>query len=166
MILTKKCFCCSNIPFSKCCEPIITGERQAITAEALMRSRYSAYALIEPRYLMQTTHSSLLKGQNEADIRAWAEENSWQRLEVISCKKGQNNDTTGEVEFKAYFADYQGVKQVHHEVSAFVKEAGKWFYLSGVIDPKMTSQTQNRNDFCACGSGKKFKKCCGSEINT
>ncbi len=155
------CFCGESKPFSDCCEPIIKGEIQAITAEQLMRSRYSAYASVEPKYLMQTTHRSLLKSQNEADIRAWAEENKWQKLEVISTQKGQVEDSEGEVEFKAYFIDYEGKLQVHHEKSTFVKEAGKWFYLSGIIDPKTPSQTKNRNDFCACGSGKKYKKCCG-----
>ena len=110
---------------------------------------------------MQTTHVSLLKTQNEADIKAWAEENEWQKLEIISTKNGRTDDTTGEVEFKAYFVDYQGVMKVHHEKSSFVKESEKWFYQSGIIDPKNILQTQNRNDFCACGSGKKYKKCCG-----
>ncbi len=155
------CFCGESKPFSECCEPIIKGEKPAQTAEQLMRSRYSAYATVEPKYLMQTTHLSLLKNQNEADIRAWAEENKWQKLEVISSQKGQAADTRGEVEFKAYFIDYEGKSQVHHEKSTFLKEAGKWFYSSGIIDPKNTLQVQNRNDFCACGSGKKYKKCCG-----
>ena len=155
------CFCGESKPFSECCEPIIKGEKQAITAEQLMRSRYSAYVSVEPKYLMQTTHFSLLKNQNEAEIRAWAEENKWQKLEVISSQKGQAVDSRGEVEFKAYFIDYEGKSQVHYEKSTFLKEAEKWFYSSGIIDPKGISETQNRNDFCACGSGKKYKKCCG-----
>ena len=155
------CFCGESKSFSECCEPIIKGERQAVTAEQLMRSRYSAYAAVEPKYLMQTSYVTLLKNQNEADIRAWAEENKWQKLKVLSSQKGQAEDRRGEVEFKAYFIDYEGKSQVHHEKSTFIKEAGKWFYLSGIIDPKTTPQIQNRNDFCACGSGKKYKKCCG-----
>jgi SEC-C motif domain protein len=155
------CYCGENIPFSECCEPIIKGKKLAITAEQLMRSRYSAYATVEPKYLMQTTHTSLLKNQNEVEIKAWAEENKWQKLEIISKEKGQANDTKGEVEFKAYFVDYQGSMQIHHEKSTFLKEAEKWFYSSGIINPKKDLQVQNRNDFCACGSGKKYKKCCG-----
>ncbi len=155
------CFCGFNKSFSVCCEPIIQGKIKAQTAEQLMRSRYSAYVVVEPKYLMQTTHASLLKTQNEADIKAWAEENKWHKLEIISAKNGQADDTTGEVEFKAYFVDYQGITQVHHEKSSFVKAGEKWFYQSGIIDPKNILQTQNRNDFCACGSGKKYKKCCG-----
>lgn len=155
------CFCGASKAFSECCEPIIKGEKQAITAEQLMRSRYSAYATVEPKYLMLTTHISLLKDQNETDIRGWAEENKWQKLEVLSSQKGQSDDSRGEVEFKAYFIDYEGKQQVHHEKSTFLKETGKWYYSSGIINPKSVSQAQNRNDFCACGSGKKYKKCCG-----
>lgn len=155
------CFCGESKSFSECCEPIIRGEKNANTAEQLMRSRYSAYATVEPKYLLQTTHFSLLKSQNEVEIRAWAEENKWQKLEVISSQKGQAEDSRGEVEFKAYFIDFEGKSQVHHEKSTFLKEAGKWFYSSGIIDPKDALQVQNRNDFCACGSGKKYKKCCG-----
>jgi SEC-C motif-containing protein len=159
--MQNNCFCGSNKLFSDCCEPIIKGKTQAITAEQLMRSRYSAYASVEPKYLMQTTHFSLLKNQNETDIRAWAEENKWQKLEVIATQKGQVEDSRGEVEFKAYFIDYEGKLQVHHEKSTFLKEAEKWFYSSGIINPKNTLQVQNRNVFCVCGSGKKYKKCCG-----
>ena len=154
------CFCGADNPFSACCEPIIQGKTQAQTAEQLMRSRYSAYTSIEPAYLIRTTHASLLKSQNEADIKAWAKENKWQKLEIISTKNGQADDTTGEVEFKAYFVDYQDNTQVHHEKSSFIKEREEWFYINGIIDPKNITQNQNRNDYCACGSGKKHKKCC------
>ena len=126
-----------------------------------MRSRYSAYATIEPKYLLQTTHVSLLKNQDETEIRTWAEENKWQKLEIISTQNGQVSDTRGEVEFKAYFIDYQGNTQVHHEKSTFLKVVQKWFYSSGIINPNKDLYIQNRNDFCACGSGKKYKKCCG-----
>lgn len=155
------CYCGEAKLFSECCEPIIKGIKSAETAEQLMRSRYSAYATVEPKYLLQTTHVSLLKNQDENEIKAWAEENKWQKLEIISTQKGQAEDSKGEVEFKAYFVDYQGNMQVHYEKSTFLKEAGKWFYSSGIINPKKDTQVQNRNDFCACGSSKKYKKCCG-----
>jgi SEC-C motif-containing protein len=159
--MPNKCFCGSNNSFSDCCEPIIKRENSAITAEQLMRSRYSAYVVIETKYLLESTYPSQQKNFDEADIKAWAIANKWQKLEIISTKKGQINDEVGEVEFKAFYIDSDGTPQMHHENSTFVKEAGKWFYLSGIFNPKNTAQTQNRNDFCACGSGKKYKKCCG-----
>ena len=156
------CFCGSNKTFSTCCEPIIQGKAQTITAEQLMRSRYSAFASIEPAYLMRSMHPSQRQYHSEADMKAWATANTWQKLSIISFYQGQILDTRGEVEFKAFYIDSAGKPQVHHEKSTFVKEAGQWFYLNGIINPIMPIKLQNRNDPCACGSGKKFKKCCGS----
>lgn len=156
------CFCGSNKAFSDCCEPIIQGKTLATTAEQLMRSRYSAYAIVEPAYLMRSTYASQQQFHNEADIKAWALANKWQKLAIIVCEKGQSQDTTGEVEFKAFYIDSAGRSQVHHEKSIFIKEAGQWFYVSGITVPISLNKFQNRNDSCACGSGKKFKKCCGA----
>ena len=160
--LQTPCFCGSNKAFSACCEPIIQGKTQAFTAEQLMRSRYSAYASNEPSYLMRSTHSSQQQFHHEADLKAWAKANTWQKLTIIACQKGQSHETTGEVEFKAFYLDSAGKPQVHHEKSTFVKEAGQWFYVSGIINPIISNKVQNRNEPCACGSGKKYKKCCGA----
>jgi SEC-C motif-containing protein len=51
------CYCCSGISFEQCCEPVMK-EKSAETAEALMRSCYSAYALAAVDYLLETTHIS------------------------------------------------------------------------------------------------------------
>jgi SEC-C motif-containing protein len=155
------CYCGEAKPFSDCCEPIIKGEKPAQTAEQLMRSRYSAYVVVDVKYLIATTYPTQQKNFDEADIRAWAVANQWQKLEVIATKKGKFNEEDGEVVFKAFYIDDEGISQIHHEKSSFVKENGKWYYLSGIINPKNTVQAQNRNDFCACGSGKKNRKCCG-----
>ena len=155
------CFCGESKPFLVCCEPIIKGEKTAETAEKLMRSRYSAYVVINTKYLIESTYPAQQKNFDEADIKAWATTNNWQKLEVLTTNKGQANDIDGEVEFKAFYIDAKGILQNHHEKSTFIKEAGKWFYVSGIIEPKNALQIQNRNDFCACGSGKKYKKCCG-----
>lgn len=156
------CYCGDLRPFGNCCEPIIKGDITAQTAEELMRSRYSAYVVVDVEYLVKTTHLTQRKNFDEVDIRAWAVANEWQKLEVINTKKGRLDDNDGEVEFKAYFLDETKKQQIHHEKSTFIKENEKWFYLSGVNGSKsVANQTQNRNDLCACGSGKKFKKCCG-----
>ncbi|MCU0324418.1 MAG: YchJ family protein [Spirosomaceae bacterium] len=156
------CYCGDLRPFSNCCEPIIKGDKTAHTAEELMRSRYSAYVVVDVEYLVKTSHLSQRKNFNRTDIRAWAVANEWQKLEVINTKKGLLDDNDGEVEFKAYFLDENRKQQIHHEKSTFIRENGKWFYLSGINSSKSLPQNvQNRNDLCACGSGKKFKKCCG-----
>ena len=156
------CYCGEAKPFSDCCEPIISGEKSAQTVEQLMRSRYSAYVVVDVKYLIATTYPTQQKNYDEADIQAWAEANKWQKLEVIATKKGKFNEEDGEVEFKASYIDNTGTPQIHHEKSTFVKENGQWYNLSGIIDStSAVPQTQKRNDFCACGSGKKYKKCCG-----
>lgn len=156
------CHCGENKPFSECCEPIINGQKKAQTAEQLMRSRYSAYVVVNTKYLIETTYPSQQKNFDEADIKAWAMANQWQKLEVVASQKGKPNDELGEVEFKASYLDDVGVLRTHHEKSTFVQENGRWYYLSGVIGgTKPINSTQNRNDLCACGSGKKYKKCCG-----
>lgn len=155
------CYCGEAKPFSDCCEPIIKGEKFAQTAEQLMRSRYSAYVVVDVKYLIATTYPTQQKNYDEADIRAWAVANQWQKLVVIATNQGKFNEEDGEVEFKASYLDAAGTLQIHHEKSTFVKEKDQWYYLSGIIGSQSVPQTQNRNDFCGCGSGKKHKKCCG-----
>ena len=153
------CFCGSGDTFEQCCKPIIDRIQPAPTAQALMRSRYSAYAIIASQYLIDSTHISQRANYSKTDIKAWAKESHWQKLEIIECKNGLSADAVGEIEFKAYYKDSKNILRIHHEKSVFKKESGDWFYVSGTI---ISSKTIiNRNDTCACGSGKKFKKCCG-----
>lgn len=158
---TTLCFCGSQLPFVECCEPFILEKAFPPTAEKLMRSRYSAFAVADSSYLMSSAHPTLRKQQNEEDIKSWALENKWQKLEIISTKSGQPDDEKGEVEFKAYYLDSEGIMQIHHERSTFLKEDDLWLYHSGTTPPKTVVKTQNRNDLCACGSGKKYKNCHG-----
>lgn len=156
------CPCSSGKTFSDCCEPIIQNQ-SAATAVALMRSRYSAYVSGQAEYLLQTTHSKTRSEHNLEDITTWSASNKWTGLEIISAEHGNRSDTRGIVEFKARFIDEKGKTQVHHERSTFQKEEGQWFYLEGKFDPKPVDLTKkiSRNDPCSCGSGKKYKKCCG-----
>ena len=121
---TIECYCGSNIQFQDCCEPIIKGLQKAKTAEALMRSRYSAYATHQADYLVATTPVSARKNHAKEDILEWAVSNRWQKLEVL-------NATKNTVEFKAYYLDSEGKNQIHHELSTFIFENGNWFYVDG-----------------------------------
>ncbi|MCE7992903.1 MAG: YchJ family protein [Roseivirga sp.] len=156
------CPCSSSKAFSDCCEPNILN-RSAPTALALMRSRYTACTLVKAEYLHTTTHPKTRPDHKVSEIEAWAKENSWNRLEIISTEHGNRNDQRGIVEFKAFFTNSKGQAQVHHERSTFLKEDGQWFYVDGKFDPKPTdlSKKTSRNDPCPCGSGKKYKRCCG-----
>jgi SEC-C motif-containing protein len=122
--MANKCYCGSNIIFQDCCEPIIKGVQKALTAEYLMRSRYSAYATHQADYLLETTHILERKHYSKSDILNWATSNQWLQLEII-------NTTENTVEFKAYFLDSKLQKQIHHELSTFKFENGNWFYVDG-----------------------------------
>ena len=158
------CPCGSNLTFAECCEPLIRGERLASTAEQLMRSRYSAYVNVDTDYIFETTHPNHRQGYDHKGTREWAESAQWEKLEIVATNDGGVDDTAGEVEFKATYRD-KGGRKVHHEQASFRKEGDRWFFTDGTIvaprpfvrnEPKM-----GRNDPCPCGSGSKFKKCCG-----
>jgi SEC-C motif-containing protein len=148
------CPCGSNHPFAQCCEPYITGAAIASTPEALMRSRYSAYATRNFDYIESTMKGAPLKSFNRVDTEKSAQQVTWDKLEVISVSEVKPEDEEGFVEFKAYYT--AGNKtDVIYEKSRFIKKKGKWFYIEGIEKEKI-----GRNDPCSCGSGKKYKKCC------
>ena len=118
------CYCGNSIPFQDCCEPYIKGIANALTAEKLMRSRYSAFATGAADYLVNTTHISKRRYHNKKDILAWSQANKWLKLEVLA-----STETT--VTFKAYYLDKNLNAQVHYEHSTFKLENGKWFYVDG-----------------------------------
>ena len=160
--MNQLCPCCSGKLFSECCEPIIrSGTAQ--TAEQLMRSRYSAYATGNAEYIFKTTHPEHQKTLKISAIKEWSEENSWERLAIVETVKGKGNDQSGIVEFKAFYRDSNGSQQIHHERSEFHKLDNRWYYTTHLPIQEQASgnTTISRNDPCPCGSGKKYKKCCG-----
>ena len=66
-------------------------------------------------------------------IENWARACDWQKLEIVSKSKDEAQDKIGTVEFKAYFLDENGEAQIHHEISNFRKELGKWFFVDGKV---------------------------------
>jgi SEC-C motif domain protein len=128
-----KCYCGSEKTFAECCERFHLGIAKPTTAKELMRSRYSAYVVANIEYLIKTTHPSTRKFHDAESIEQFAKLNIWQKLEVVSIKNGTARDNEGIVEFRAYFINSEGKSQVHHEVSNFKKELGKWFFVSGEV---------------------------------
>ena len=149
------CPCGSGAPFAACCGPLISGFTHACTAAALMRSRYSAYVVKNSEYLLATWHPT-----TRPDSIDPASIPQWTHLELI--RDEENEIGRARVEFKAR-AFSRGQVLVLHEVSRFVKENGRWYYIDGEIKdaPQTTAVKIGRNAPCPCGSGKKFKKCCG-----
>lgn len=157
------CPCGSNLGYSACCGPIIKCEKAAATAEHLMRSRYSAYVKKEIPYILTSLHPDHRTDYDENSSKAWAERAQWHGIKILSTVKGGPDDGEGQVEFSVSYTE-NGMKQEHHELSSFKKEKGTWFFTTGKTMPKPVSRAvpkTGRNDVCPCGSGKKFKKCCG-----
>jgi SEC-C motif-containing protein len=124
-------------------------QNTATTPEELMRSRYAAFVRKDFAYLALTETNP--ESMDEA-TQAWLRGLIWCRLEIL-CAQGH------QVEFKAYHLE-QGMPYCLHERSEFVQNAqGQWLYDKGNVNRYKLNL--GRNDPCLCGSGEKFKKCCG-----
>ncbi|UXA19928.1 YchJ family protein [Mycobacterium sp. SMC-4] len=115
------CPCGSTAEYGSCCRPLHLGERQAETAEALMRSRYSAYVLGEATYVWRTWHPRTRPAHVDEDLSV-----TWMRLEIVDVAAGGVDDDSGEVEFRAHHR-----RGVLHERSRFARRARRWFYVDG-----------------------------------
>ncbi|QSP95784.1 YchJ family protein [Marinobacter salinisoli] len=142
------CPCGSGRPYQACCQPAHAGA-PAKTPEALMRSRYSAFVLGLPDYLLATWHASTRPASLSLE-----DSPRWASLQVID--HGQQGNS-GQVHFRAIYRTATGWGFLE-ERSDFVREAGRWFYVSGDTDEGILKP--GRNDPCPCGSGKKHKACC------
>ncbi len=156
------CPCGSGAEYVECCEPALTGARPAETAEKLMRARYSAYVRLQTDYLFDTTHPDHRRGYDHKGTREWAESAEWEGLEILGSQKGGAGDSDGEVEFIARYR-LKGAQHEHHELAHFKREKGDWYFTEGtMVKPKPLSVNKiGRNEPCPCGSGAKYKKCCG-----
>ena len=153
------CPCGSGRDLDDCCGPIIAGV-PAPTPEALMRSRYTAFVLGKLEHVDRTHAPEIRDDFNRAEAERSAQECEWMGLEV---KHAAEDGDSGTVEFVARFKR-GGQEFVQHELASFGRREGRWLYLSGEIDPKPPQRHVvkiGRNDPCTCGSGKKYKKCCG-----
>ena len=146
------CPCGSGRGYHDCCGPALSGERPAATAEALMRSRFTAFARGDTAYLRASWHRDTRPAQLELDERL-----TWDRLEIFQVEGGGVNDGQGRVGFAAHYRSGAGTGCLR-ELSRFVHEQGRWFYVDGAALPRHEA---GRNAPCPCGSGRKFKRCCG-----
>ncbi|WP_058913014.1 YchJ family protein [Entomohabitans teleogrylli] len=152
--MSQLCPCGSGFEYSACCQPYLNGERPAPGPSQLMRSRYSAFVNHHSDYLISTWHPSCMAAQHKADIEAGFAATHWLSLTIFEEAPGAN---PGE-EFVSFVARFEenGKPGAIIERSRFLKEGGRWYYIDG-LKPQF-----GRNDLCPCGSGKKFKKCCGA----
>ena len=133
-MLTKTCPCGSEKPYASCCAPYHRGEKPK-DALALMRSRFSAYALALVDYIVQTTAPN----RRPKDLKQWkkeilffAQNTRFEKLEIIDFTA---EETKAFVTFKATLSQNQQDVSFT-EKSTFEKLGDQWFYVSGQIFPK------------------------------
>lgn len=155
------CPCGSRLDYLTCCGPYHNHTKVPTSPEALMRSRYSAYALADTAYIKDTMRGKPAIGFDELEAKQWSRQMVWIGLSII--KSSCDNPNEGFVEFKASFVNGEQLNCMH-ERSTFLKEDGRWFYVDGVqIQPKTPKANQRigRGTPCPCGSKKKYKNCHG-----
>lgn len=170
------CPCGSELEDDHCCGPYLRGEKMPPTAEALMRSRYAAYATGDMDYLARTLAPESRSAFDAAAAEARAAEVTWLDLNIHFVDRGGPGDAQGVVAFVATFAA-GGKTMEHHEVSQFRRgDHGEWLFVSGETSNRPVEQRGRaaslkaahastpkvgRNIPCPCGSGRKYKTCCG-----
>ena len=151
------CPCGSGNLLDGCCGRYHAGQ-PAPCAEALMRSRYSAYVLGLVDYLLDTTLPAQKTTLDRDAICQWSAQSTWLGLEVESAELIGGQPEHAFVTFTARWHDAEG-EHCHRERSAFVQHEGRWYF----IDPTVSLKA-GRNDACPCGSQQKFKKCCSAYL--
>lgn len=123
------CPCGSGKSFSECCGPFILGEKLPGTATQLMRSRYSAYVIRDAAYLLDSWHPRT----RPEKVEVGPDGPGWIGLKIVNQERGDLDDIEGTVEFIARYK-VNGKAHRMHEISRFLKEGGRWFYLGGELD--------------------------------
>ncbi|MCZ2847885.1 YchJ family protein [Modestobacter sp. VKM Ac-2978] len=121
-----RCPCGTGLSYAECCGRLHAGPATAATAEQLMRSRYSAFAVGDAGYLLSTWHSSTRPRTLDLDPAV-----RWTGLEVLATTGGTLLAPEGTVEFRAHHRA-GGVRGAQHEHSRFAREDGQWRYVDGV----------------------------------
>jgi SEC-C motif-containing protein len=122
-----RCPCLSGEQYDECCGRFHSGDAHAPTAEQLMRSRYSAFVVLEAEYLLRTWHPRTRPASLELDPDL-----EWRRLDILSTRQGGPLDREGTVEFAAHFKN-ERERGVHRETSRFLRHDKRWYYLDGVM---------------------------------
>ena len=161
------CPCGTGATLGDCCARYITGAAAAPSAEALMRSRYTAYVLGEIDWIVASHDPAGADEVDRSSTEKWSKEARWKGLEIRSKAQGEPGDETGSVEFVAtYEIGNQAV--AHHEAARFKKIEDRWYYVDGdMVKAKpivREGPKVGRNDPCPCGSGQKYKKCHGAAV--
>lgn len=124
-----QCPCGTALSYTACCGLYIDSGNIPNTAEALMRSRYSAYTQAKISYIKRTMFGKAMLHFNAGDAKRWARRVQWMGLNVINTFS--ENENKAFVEFRAIFKEGNALHTIH-EVSEFHRMQGVWYYVDGV----------------------------------
>jgi SEC-C motif-containing protein len=146
--MTKDCPCGSTKPWSSCCQPLHEGA-EADTAEALMRSRYAAYAVANVAYLWRTLHVSHVDKQRPerdvlAELRRWCRQARFMGLQVLDAQTA-DDDGVARVLFHACVF-VAGKNKSFMECSRFRHDGVGWRYVDGELDARADLRTLHTID--------------------
>ncbi len=130
--MSRPCPCTSKKPYDRCCGPFHSGTAVPETAEQLMRSRFSAYALAKVDYLISTRPEAKRADEDRKELEQYCKSVSCVGLKIIGKEKGGKVDDTGIVTFHASI-QANGRRSLHIETASFTREHGKWVYADGVV---------------------------------
>jgi SEC-C motif domain protein len=130
--MSRPCPCASKKTYVRCCGPFIEGARLPATAEQLMRSRFSAYALGKVDYLIATRCADKRDAENREELATYCKSVQCMGLKIATTLKGGPEDTEGVVTFHASL-QANGRRSLHIETSTFAREDGRWVYVDGVV---------------------------------
>jgi SEC-C motif-containing protein len=130
--MSRPCPCTSKKPYDRCCGPFHAGTVAPETAELLMRSRFSAYALGKVDYLISTRPEAKRGEEDREELARYCKSVTCVGLKIVGKEKGGREDEEGVVTFHASL-QVNGRRSLHIETSSFAREQGKWVYVDGVV---------------------------------
>lgn len=129
-----------------------------------MRSRYAAYIVGNLDHIERTDAPEARAEFDRLDSERFVAEATWLDLKILRVVDGGPEDSTGQVEFTFRY-EHRGQVHMQHELAYFCRQDGRWLYQRSAMNPKgepARVAKPGRNDPCPCGSGRKYKKCCGA----
>lgn len=133
-----------------------------------MRSRYTAFATGAIDWIMDSHHPETVDEIDRDEVERWANGSEWLGLRIRDTEAGGPDDDEGIVVFRARYK-VQAQQVDHVERAQFTRDGTEWRFHSVLANddqPELVAvapaSTVGRNDPCPCGSGSKYKKCCGA----
>jgi SEC-C motif domain protein len=153
--MSTPCYCGSSKSFNICCQPYHINHN-APTAEALMRSRFSAFATADVNHILTTQVKELSDGVDPLSLKAELSGQKWVNLQITHSSEKS-------VAFIASML-YNGILYTMQEHSQFIYNDGQWLYEKA-LEHSSNEREVKRNEPCPCGSSKKYKQCCQKAQN-